>query len=162
MPFPCGGSSGFLSGLFYGCIICHFPILSAHVGFLVPPQHRRRTMPLLQGLYRACTGRFLGVASCTTSGILCRPGRCGGPWRHRPRGQGRLPRAGNADLGRNLQEGRGRDYKKGGGGRPRPGERGIVEGHFLKIIVVHSRKKTPPAKSRWDNSIVVLVLLPTP
>lgn len=55
---------------------------------------------------------------------------------------GRLPRAGHADLGQNWQEGRGRDYRKGGGGRPRPGERGIVEGHFLKIIVAsHSRLK---------------------
>lgn len=69
--------------------------------------------------------------------------------------------AGHADLGRNWQEGRGRDSGNDVG-RPRPGERGIVEGHFLKIIVVHSRKKIPPAKSRWDNSIVVLVLLPTP
>nr|DAK62610.1 MAG TPA: hypothetical protein [Caudoviricetes sp.] len=25
-----------------------------------------------------CTGRFPGVASCTTSGILCRPGKRGG------------------------------------------------------------------------------------
>ena len=55
-------------------------------------------------------------------------------------GQGRLPRVDHADLGRNWQEGRGRDSGKGGRGRPRPGERGIVEGHFLKIIVAsHSR-----------------------
>lgn len=55
-------------------------------------------------------------------------------------GQGRFSRVGHADLGRNWHEGRGRDSGKGGRGRPRPGERGIVEGHFLKIIVAsHSR-----------------------
>lgn len=99
MPCPCGGSSGVLSGLFFGGIHCRSPTLSACICFLVPSRHRRRTIPLLQGRDRACTGRFPGVASCTTSGILRRPGRCGGPWRHRLRGQGQpFPARKTADF----------------------------------------------------------------
>lgn len=137
MPCLRGGFIGFLSGLFFGGIICYLPILSACIGFLVPSRNRQRIMPLLQGRHRACTGRFLGVASCNHArDFFAVLGGVAGPWRHRLRGSGgRLPKAGHADLGRNWQEGRGRDSGKGGGGRPRPGERGIVEGHFLKIIV---------------------------
>ena len=71
MPFPCGGSSGVLSGLFFGGIICYLPILSACVGFLVPSRNRQRTIPLLQGMYRACAGRFPGVGK-----LAPRPGFC--------------------------------------------------------------------------------------
>lgn len=40
-------------------------------------------MPLLHGLYRACTGRFPGVASCTASGIFARSAPSGRlPGRH--------------------------------------------------------------------------------
>lgn len=88
MPCPCGGSSGVLSGLFFGGIICRVSILSSRMGFLEPSRHRRRMIPLLQGAVQSLYRPFSGVASCTTSGILCRPGRCGGPWRHRPRGPG--------------------------------------------------------------------------
>lgn len=73
MPCPCGGSSGFLSGLFFGGIHCRSPTLSACICFLVPSRYRRRTIPLLQGRDRACTGRFPGVASCTTPGTFARP-----------------------------------------------------------------------------------------
>nr|DAK62609.1 MAG TPA: hypothetical protein [Caudoviricetes sp.] len=59
-----------------------------------------------------------------------------------------------ADLVRDLREGRGRGFWAGQGRGSGLRERGIVEGHFPKIIVVHSRKKIPPAKSRWDNFIV--------
>ena len=79
IPFPCGGSSGVLSSLFYTGILFHPGILSACVGFLVPPRHRRRIIPLLQGRYKPCIGRFPGVASCTLSRFLCRPGQRGGP-----------------------------------------------------------------------------------
>lgn len=83
MPCPCDGSSGFLSGLFFGGIICHLPILSSFAGLLVTPQHGGRIIPLLQGLYRACTGRFPCVASCTTSGAFSRPAPSGRlPGRH--------------------------------------------------------------------------------
>lgn len=99
MLFPCDGSSGFLSGLFFGGIICHLPILYACVGLLVTSRHRRRMIPLLQGLCKPYTGRFPCVANCTTSGILRRPGRCGGPWRHRLRGQGQpFPARKTADF----------------------------------------------------------------
>lgn len=74
IPFLCGGSRGFLSGLFFCGIICHLPILSACIGLLVPSRHRRRTIPLLRGLYRACAGRFPCVASCTTPGAFARLG----------------------------------------------------------------------------------------
>lgn len=77
MPFLCGGSSGVLSGLFFGCIICHLLILSDCLGYLVPSRNRQRITPLLQGLYRACAGRFPGVASCTTSGTFARPASSG-------------------------------------------------------------------------------------
>lgn len=80
----CGGYSGVLSGLFFCGIIFHLPILSACVGFLVPSRNRRRIIPLLQGLYRDCTGRFPGVASCTTSGAFAHPAPSG----QLPGGQG--------------------------------------------------------------------------
>lgn len=73
LPIPCGGSGGVLSGLFFGGIICHLPILSACVGFLVPSRHGRRIIQPLQGRYRPYTGRFQGVASCTTPGAFARP-----------------------------------------------------------------------------------------
>nr|DAK62611.1 MAG TPA: hypothetical protein [Caudoviricetes sp.] len=40
MPFPCGGSSGVLSGLFFEGILFHPGILSSCVGFLVPSRYR--------------------------------------------------------------------------------------------------------------------------
>lgn len=79
MPCPCDGSSSFLSGLFFGGFICHLPILSSCVGFLVPSWHRRHIIPLLQGRYRACTGRFPGVASCTTTAAFARSAPSGQP-----------------------------------------------------------------------------------
>lgn len=155
MPCPCGGHSGFLSGLFFCGIICHLPILSDCIGSLVPSRHRQRTIPLLQGRRKPYTGRFQGVARAAP-----RPGFCAvlvgvaGRGGIGPEGQGRLPRAYHADLGRNWQEGRGRDSGKGGGGRPRPGERGIVEGHFLKIIVAsHSRLKVAEEESPESRKI---------
>lgn len=80
MPFPCGGSSGVLSGLFFGGILFHPGILSACVSLPAPSLCG---LPGYTGdngywhLCMPCTGRFPGVASCTTSGILCRPGQCG-------------------------------------------------------------------------------------
>ena len=40
MPCPCGGSSVFLSGLFFCSIICHLLILSDCVGLLVPSHYK--------------------------------------------------------------------------------------------------------------------------
>ena len=81
LPIPRGGSDGVLSGLFFGGIICHLPILSACVDFLVPSRHGRRIIKPLQGRYRPYTGRFPGVASCTTPGAFARPAPSGQlPW----------------------------------------------------------------------------------
>lgn len=111
IPFPCGGSSGVLSGLFFGGILFHPAILSSCVGLLATSWNRRHAIKLLQGRYKPCTGRFPGVARCTTSGILCRPGQRGGQWRHRPMRSGVAVQVGRpADLGWNLQDGRGRGF----------------------------------------------------
>ena len=101
MPFPCGGSGGVLSGLFFCGILFHPGVLSACVGLLVPLLHRCIIIPLLQRRYKPYTGRFSGVASCTTSGILFRPGQRGGAVGHRPGRSGVAAQVGRpANLGR--------------------------------------------------------------
>lgn len=106
MPFLRCGSSGVLSGLFFGGILFHPGILSACVGLLMPPWYRRRIIPLLQGRYKHCTGRFPGVASLHHVRDFAPPWAA---WRGRdgigPGGHGFCPGVGPADLGRNLQEG---------------------------------------------------------
>lgn len=155
-PFSCGGSSGFLSGLFFGGIICHPPILSYCVGLLAPSRNRRRTIPLLQGPHMACTGRFLGVASCTTSGILCRPGQRGGPWRHRPGGR---PRRSGPEFG----SGQGSElFRQGRGGKTRAGEWGIVASHSRFESRWHSRRKSqrnPPKVARPPGGIFIVAIV---
>lgn len=144
MPFPCGGSSGVLSGLFFGGILFRPGILSACVGLLVPSRHKRHAITLLQRRHNPHAGRFPGVASLHHVRDFAPPWAAWRAVEHRPRrsaAQGADPPIWSGICRMAGAGGSGQSMRELGA----PGERGIVADRFQNFIVAAkvARKSLP-------------------
>ena len=148
MPFPRGGYSAILSGLFFGGILFHQATLSACVALLVSTQHGRRIIPLLQGRYKPRTSSFPGVAKLHRARDFVPPWTA---WR----GRGGIGPGGSWVAAQGVDPPIWAGYGRGGG----PGERCIVADRFQNFIVAAKVAEKSPESRKTSGGIFIVAIV---